>query len=112
MSVEEETLAANKTVVVRFNKEVIEQGNEATLGELTFASAPRGLHAGGPRSLHALEQAGEGRRSGLLLATRDGVGVTLLGEASSKSPGVLSSGSLARWVSEDRGGARERGDDA
>ena len=42
MSVEEETLAANKTVVVRFNKEVIEQGNEATLRELTFASAPEG----------------------------------------------------------------------
>ena len=37
MSAEEETRAANKAVVVRFNKEVIEQGNEATFHELMAA---------------------------------------------------------------------------
>ena len=31
---DEQTRAANKAVVVRFNKEVIEQGNEATFREL------------------------------------------------------------------------------
>jgi hypothetical protein len=34
MPTEEEARAANKAVVVRFNKEVIEQGNEATFREL------------------------------------------------------------------------------
>jgi hypothetical protein len=33
MPTEEETLAANKAVVARFNKEVIEQGNETTFRE-------------------------------------------------------------------------------
>ena len=34
MSAQEQTRIANKAVVVRFNKEVIEQGNEATFREL------------------------------------------------------------------------------
>jgi predicted ester cyclase len=34
MPTEEDTRAANKAVVVRFNKEVIEQGNEATFHDL------------------------------------------------------------------------------
>jgi hypothetical protein len=51
MSAEEETLAANKAVVVRFNKEVVEQGNEATFRELMAAgfvnrSAPPGAPSG------------------------------------------------------------------
>ena len=51
MSVDEETRAVNKAVVVRFNKEVIEQGNEATFRELMAAdfvnrSAPPGAPSG------------------------------------------------------------------
>jgi predicted ester cyclase len=48
---EEETRAANKAVVVRFNKEVIENGNEATFRELMAPdfvnrSAPPGAPTG------------------------------------------------------------------
>jgi predicted ester cyclase len=51
MSTEQETRAANKAVVVRFNKEVIEQGSEATFRELMAPdfvnhSAPPGAPAG------------------------------------------------------------------
>ncbi len=51
MSAEEETRAVNKAVVVRFNKEVIEQGNETTFRELMAAdfvnrSAPPGAPSG------------------------------------------------------------------
>jgi predicted ester cyclase len=51
MPTEEETRAANKAVVVRFNQEVIEQGNEATFRELMAPdlvnrSAPPGAPTG------------------------------------------------------------------
>ena len=51
MPTEEETRAANRAVVVRFNKEVIEQGNEATFRELMAPdfvnrSAPPGAPTG------------------------------------------------------------------
>jgi hypothetical protein len=51
MPTEEETRAANKAVVVRFNKEVIEQGNESTFRELIAPdfvnrSAPPGAPTG------------------------------------------------------------------
>jgi predicted ester cyclase len=51
MPTEEATQAANKAVVVRFNKEVIEQGNEATFRELVAPdfvnrSAPPGAPSG------------------------------------------------------------------
>jgi hypothetical protein len=51
MPTEEETLAANKAVVARFNKEVIEQGNETTFRELMAPdfvnrSAPPGAPTG------------------------------------------------------------------
>jgi predicted ester cyclase len=51
MPTEEETRIANKAVVMRFNKEVIEQGNEATFRELMAPdfvnrSAPPGAPAG------------------------------------------------------------------
>jgi predicted ester cyclase len=51
MPTEEETCAANKAIVVRFNREVIEQGNEATFRELMAPdfvnrSAPPGAPPG------------------------------------------------------------------
>jgi predicted ester cyclase len=51
MPTEEERRAANKAVVVRFNKEVIEQGNEASFRELMARdfvnrSAPPGAPTG------------------------------------------------------------------
>src|SRR5580704_10106487 len=51
MPSDEQTLRTNKTVVARFNKEVIEQGNEATFRELMAPdfvnrSAPPGAHTG------------------------------------------------------------------
>jgi predicted ester cyclase len=51
MPTEEETRAANKAIVVRFNREVIEQGNEATFRDLMATdfvnrSAPPGAPTG------------------------------------------------------------------
>lgn len=56
MSAEEETRALNKAVVVRFNKEVIEQGNEKTFRQLMATdfvnrSAPPGAPSGPERML-------------------------------------------------------------
>jgi predicted ester cyclase len=49
MPTEEETRAANKAVVVRFNKEVIEQGNEATFRDLmAFGFVNRSAPPGAP----------------------------------------------------------------
>jgi predicted SnoaL-like aldol condensation-catalyzing enzyme len=49
MAIDVETLTANKAVVVRFNKEVIEQGNEATFRELMAPEfVNRSAHPGAP----------------------------------------------------------------